>query len=289
MYKRGIFLLTSVMLLGACGGEANETEADDATADETEVENIENQDQSTDNSTEAKIDSNLHNFNGLVNETTFTEEYGLQAWEDYQAIIEDTTLGEITLLNEEDINYEDLNGTTIDEIQERIDSMEIREDVFQDEVELSEEEKLVFYRYPPATDSEYGEVADFLAELTFYYADDNLMFSSITPGFYSVELDNLPAANDLMMMMSVSEIEEINPRIYTIAEMQINGEKIQQVMTPAMEVNEEGSEEMMAFYFFTKGEDILQYAYLPFEMVSQDFPTNSILLFYQLIPELEKL
>lgn len=285
MYKRGIFLLTSAVLLGACGGEANKKEADHA----AEVESIEKQNQSANNSIEKRIHSNLHNFDGLVNETTFTEEYGLQAWEDYQAIIEDVTLGEITLLNEEDVNYKDINGTTIHEIQKQIDSMDIREDVFQNEVELSEEEKLVFYRYPRATDSDDDGATDFLAELTFYYADDNLMFSSITPGLYSVELDNLPQASDLMLMMNVSEIEEINPRIYTIAEMQINGEKIRQAMTPALEVNEEGSEEMMAFYFFTRGEDIIQYAYLPFEMVSQDFPTNSILLFYQLIPELEKL
>src|SRR5699024_7417200 len=182
-----------------------------------------------------------------------------------------------------------LNGTTSEEIQERVDSIGVREDIFQDEVEVSEKEKMTFYRYPPATDSEYKETADFLAELTFYYADDNLMFSSITPGFYSVEMNDVPAANDLMMLMTVSEIEELSPKIFTIAEMQINDEKIQQVMIPAMNVNEEGSEELMAFYFFTKEENIIQYAYLPFEMVSQDFPTHSILLYYQLIPELENL
>ena len=50
------------------------------------------------------------------------------------------------------------------------------------------------------------------------------MFSSITPGFYSVEMNDVPAANDLMMLMTVSEIEELSPKIFTITEMQINDE-----------------------------------------------------------------
>lgn len=286
MYKKGLILLSGLFLLAACGeGETTEPEPNESVVD-TEAET---ETGTEENNKNTETNNPAHTYDNLVNETTFTEEYGLQAWEDYQAINEDVTFGEITLLNEEELNYEDLDGTTIGEVQDRIDSMDIREDVFHDEVELSEEEELIFYRYPPAEDSEYSESAAFLAELTFYYADDNLMFSSITPGFYSVELNDLPAATDLMMMTTVPEIEDVNPRIYTIAEMQINGDNIQQVMTPAMEVNEEGSEELMAFYFFTKGDEILQYAYLPFEMVSQDFPTNSILLFYQLIPELEKL
>ena len=58
------------------------------------------------------------------------------------------------------------------------------------------------------------------------------------------------------------------------------------MMIPAMLVNEEGTEELMAFYFFTHGEDIIQYAYIPFQMVSQSFPDNSILLYQQIIPEI---
>lgn len=280
MYKKGLLALSSLFLLTACDeGKTTETDPEE----EPVVE------EANGNSEVTETGNSTHTYNNLVDETTFTEEYGFQAWEDYKVITDDVTLGEINLINTEEPNFEELNGTTSEEIQEQVDSIGVREDIFQDEVEVSEKEKMVFYRYPPATDSEYKETADFLAELTFYYADDNLMFSSITPGFYSVEMNDVPAANDLMMLMTVSEIEELSPKIYTIAEMQINDEKIQQVMIPAMDVNEEGSEELMAFYFFTKEENIIQYAYLPFEMVSQDFPTHSILLYYQLIPELENL
>lgn len=279
MNKKGIIFFSSLLLLAGCG-DKNTTDSD---PEEPVVEG-------TEEKTEIfETESPSHTYNDLVNETTFTEEYGLQAWEDYKKIIDDVDLGKINLINEDNPNFDELNGTSREEIQEEVDSIVEREDVFQDEVEVSENEILTFYRYPPAEDSEYKETAQFLAELTFYYADNNLMFSSITPGYYSVEMDNLPTANDLMTLMTVSEIENLNSKVYTISEMQINDDKIQQVMIPAMNVNEEGSEELLAFYFFTRDEDIIQYAYLPFSMVSQDFPTNSILLFYQLIPEIENL
>src|SRR5699024_6851508 len=203
MYKKGLLALSSLFLLTACDeGKTTTTETDPEEEPVVEETNGNSEVTETNNST--------HTYNNLVDETTFTEEYGFQAWEDYKVITDDVTLGEINLINMEEPNFEELNGTTSEEIQERVDSIGVREDIFQDEVEVSEKEKMTFYRYPPATDSEYKETADFLAELTFYYADDNLMFSSITPGFYSVEMNDVPAANDLMMLMTVSEIEELS-------------------------------------------------------------------------------
>lgn len=285
MNKKGLIIFSSLFLLAACDNGETTDPKEEPVPEETIVEGTEGENEVP----EPEVEIPAHTYNSLVDETTFTEEPGLQAWEDYKAIIDDVDLGEISIINGEDPNFDELNGTTSEEIQDLVDSIGIREDVFQDEVEVSENEKITFYRYPPVEDSEHTETAQFLAELTFYYADDNLMFSSITPGFYSVEMTDLPSANYLMTLMTVSEIEDLNPKVYTIAEMQINDEKIQQVMTPAMEVNEEGSEELIAFYFFTKDDEIIQYAYLPFEMVSQDFPTNSILLYYQIVPELENL
>lgn len=71
-----------------------------------------------------------------------------------------------------------------------------------------------------------------------------------------------------------------------MAELKINQQMVHQLMTPALFINEEGTEELMAFYFFTHGEEIIQYAYLPFQMVSQSFPDNSIILYQQIIPEI---
>lgn len=299
MYKRGIILLSSILLLTACGEDTTDTEVDDpvdgvedveSEGTEEDVQEDVDNDTNEDDVEEDTNESATHLFDELINETTFSEEYGLQAWEDYKRFVETTTLGESTFLNIEESTAEDLGGTSTVEVEEQFAALDSRDDVFQAETQLSETEEMVLYRYPPEEDSQYIEMADFLAEISLYYASDNLMFASVTPGFYTLELDgNLPSTNDLMSMVRVDEIRELNPRAYTVAEMIVNGESIHQLMTPAMHVDESGEEVLMAFYFFAKGEDLLQYAYLPFETVAQDFPTNSILLYYQLIPELEKL
>src|SRR5699024_4211434 len=163
MNKKGLIIFSSLFLLAACDKkETTEPDPEEHVVEGTE-ENIE----------DPEPESSSHTYNHVVDETTFTEEHGLQAWEDYKAIINDVDLGEISLINKENPNFDELNGTSSEEIQEQVDSIVKREDVFQDEVEVSENEKLTFYRYPPAEESEYTETAEFLAELTFYYADDN--------------------------------------------------------------------------------------------------------------------
>lgn len=132
-------------------------------------------------------------------------------------------------------------------------------------------------------------MSDFLAELTFYYIEDNLVFSAITPGLYQVELNDLPDVNLLTSFTTLSDLNTMNTQVFTIAELKVNDYPIHQMMIPALFINEEGNEELMAFYFFTHGEDILQYAYLPFKMFSQSFPDNSILLYQQIIPEIAQM
>lgn len=301
MVKKGIVFLSSLFLLAACGGEdTTDTELESNSEDlvsEPEVEAESEAETETESEADAEEEievaetSNVaHTYDGLVNEATFTNDYGLQAWDDYQAVMQDIELGEITdILNQENPPAAEVTGTSKGELEELFNSVDLREDVFQEEAEVNEAEDLVFYRYPPAEDSDYNDVALFLAEMTFHFYDDNMMFSAITPGFYSVEFNDVPSAEDLMLFVSVDEIKELNPQIFTVAEMQVDGERIQQVMTPAMATDEEGNDLLAAFYFFTHGEDILQYAFLPFEMVSQDFPTGSILVFQEIVPELEKL
>lgn len=280
-------MVSSLLLLAACGDGTMEEGNTDVEPDETELTEEPEQVENPEETGNTAADSHL--MDGLVDEMTFMDEYGLQAWEDYQAMIADVTYGEVTILNEENADYSTIEGTTSDEMTERIEGLDLREEVVNDIIEVSDIEYMTFYRYPAKEGSELSEVSDFLSEITLYYVEDQLMFSSITPGLYSVELNNLPSTDDLMRLLTIGEIEEIDPRVYTVSEMKINGSLIQQTMTPAMHMDEEGNEVIMAFYFFTHGEDILQYAYLPFEMVSQDFPTNSVLLYQQMIPEIQSL
>jgi hypothetical protein len=303
MYKKAFLALSSVLLLSACGTENTETEETEVEPEQTE--NTQPEDTDVDQAVEetaepeetgetnasesAQTDAPVHVFDNLVDETTFTNDYGLQSWDDYKILTDGFSLGEITIMNQESRDLATIEATNKSEIDERFASMDVREDVFLNENQLSDFEQMIHYRYPPETDSEYAEIADFFSEISLYYVDDNLMFSAITPGLYEVELNNLPDAETLATFLTVSEIEEINPRVYTVAQMTINGNNIKQVMVPANGVDQEGNEHVMAFYFFIHGEDILQYAYLPFQMVAQDFPTNSVILYQQVMSELETL
>ncbi len=291
--KLRLFLLTSVLLLAACGPDQTEEslgeELDDTSLSTTKTEEMETDTESLTESDTGKTPdpaSGSHLLADFIHEQTFMDPYALQAWEDYQAVAADASYGEITLVQTENPNLSQLDGSSLSDIEERFEGLPLREDVYMEQVDISESEALHFYRYPAEAESAYSELSDFLVELSYYFIEDHLVFSSITPGFYQVDLNNLPDAQTLMTFTTVPEIASINPQVFTIAEMKVKDQLIHQTMIPATFVNEEGSEEIMAFYFFSHGEDILQYAFLPFEMVSQSFPDNSVLLYQQIIPEI---
>lgn len=296
MYKK-LFVLSSAILLMGCdmtGSEETPT-TEDNTGGDTDVpveEVVDTPEEDVEDpvaEVEEPATGGSHTLVNLINEGTFVEPSALQAWSDYQSVVEDATYGEITLLNEETVDFSQLDGDSKEDIDGRFESIGLRDDVYIETANVSDTEFLDYYRYPAEPESEYSETSDFLAELAFYYVDGNLMFSSITPGFYMLEMNNLPDAANLTTFLEVSEIEAIDPQVYTVAEMKINGNLIRQVMIPASNVNEEGTEEMLAFYFFIHDETIVQYAYLPFETVMQSFPDYSVMVYQQLIPTLTEL
>lgn len=296
MYKK-LFVLSSAILLMGCdmtGSEETPT-TEDNTGGDTDVpveEVVDTPEEDVEDpvaEVEEPATGGSHMLVNLINEGTFVEPSALQAWSDYQSVVEDATYGEITLLNEETVDFSQLDGDSKEDIDGRFESIGLRDDVYIETANVSDTEFLDYYRYPAEPESEYSETSDFLAELAFYYVDGNLMFSSITPGFYMLEMNNLPDAANLTTFLEVSEIEAIDPQVYTVAEMKINGNLIRQVMIPASNVNEEGTEEMLAFYFFIHDETIVQYAYLPFETVMQSFPDYSVMVYQQLIPTLTEL
>lgn len=263
-----------------------EVEKENSTENEANEESNDSKESSDDTTPTTNETHLLANF---VNDQTFMDPYALEAWDDYQEIVADAEYGDITLVQTETPDISKLNGSSFNEMEGRFNSLDLREDVYMEQVAINEQEELYFYRYPAEEESDLSEVSHFLAELTFYYIEDNLVFSAITPGLYQVELNDLPDVNLLTSFTTLSDLNTMNTQVFTIAELKVNDYPIHQMMIPALFINEEGNEELMAFYFFTHGDDILQYAYLPFEMVSQSFPDNSILLYQQIIPEIAQM
>ena len=99
MIKKIVGLAASVLLLGACGTAAVNTD---------------------------------HKFDDLVNETTFSNEHGYEAWTDYKAARSQYTLGD---MNDTDT----VEGSSVEEIDAMMD-----EDLERFEVDLSETDKMVF-------------------------------------------------------------------------------------------------------------------------------------------------
>ncbi len=299
--KKGFVFLSSFLLLVACDMNSVEEDTDSQNEKDTSITEVEKENSTENEANEESNDSKesyddttpttneTHLLANFVNDQTFMDPYALEAWDDYQEIVADAEYGDITLVQTETPDISKLNGSSFNEMEGRFNSLDLREDVYMEQVAINEQEELYFYRYPAEEESDLSEVSDFLAELTFYYIEDNLVFSAITPGLYQVELNDLPDVNLLTSFTTLSDLNTMNTQVFTIAELKVNDYPIHQMMIPALFINEEGNEELMAFYFFTHGEDILQYAYLPFEMVSQSFPDNSILLYQQIIPEIAQM
>lgn len=293
MTKKGVLLLSSLIVLSACDtpDEVSEIEVEETTVDEEErevdVPEIEEESEvdvdrieQVDDAEENDGESTQHIFTNLVDAETFSNEHGYGAWEEYQTILNQVTISELLLEG-------DLNGSSSAEVDDMVYEGTNEEELVKDVVDVTETEQMVIYRYP--ADEEMSEMADYLAEITFYFFEDHLIFTAITPGFYSVDLDGLPSTDELSQLMTVSEVEALDSKVFTVAEMVVFDEAMHQTMVPAMGVDEEGNEVISAFYFFTRGEDIIQFAHLPFDQPSLDFPTYSLLLYQEIIANLEEI
>ena len=261
--KNRLFLLVCICLLAGCGskGAEEETEQSSQVSFEESVSEWSSAESSSDEPVISESDT--HIFDLLVDETTFLNEYGYQAWLDYSRITAAYKLDDGTT-----------TGSTSAEIDDMLDgSIEKVETV------ISENEKIILYRYPDVEGGEYSEVSSFLSELSFYFINDSLVFSSVTPGLYQLYIDQAQPYEVLGNLYTVDELKQTNAQILTIAESMVNGELLRQIMVPGQEVEGQQHTGLNAVYFFVSGTDIIQYAYVPFENVSQDFPTGSILTY----------
>lgn len=278
MNYKGILLSSSTfILLGACNSaqltdpsSSSESAISVLESEESIVEQTSSSQESESSvvtETPENTDTTDHLFDGLITDTTFSNTTGYQAWLDYVRVTGEYTLGDIEAV-------ESSKGSSSAEIDALFD-----ETIERAETEITENEKMVFYRYPDEEGGVFSEISSFLAEITFYFVDDHLVFSSVTPGFYNVELNNAEEFEVLGNLFTVEEIEELQPQVFTVSEVIYNGKLLNQIMVPAQPVENQENVVLNAFYFFVTGEEIIQFAYLPFEEVAQDFPTSSVLIY----------
>lgn len=256
----------ALALLVGCNtteGEENSRESQSSA-----IETIESSSETSTSEVEPVADDvSLNVLDPIVNETNFSNEYGYQAWLDYLAAGEQYQMADI-------FDIENTTGSSSAEIDALFD-----DEIERVEAAVNENEKMVFYRYSDAPDGPYSEVSSFLAELTFYFMDDQLVFSAITPGLYTVSPTDALPMDQLTIMTSLAELEEAQPQIYTIAEMNVEGTTLRQVMVSSQPPADQEDVLLTALYYFIVDEEIIHYASLPFMNVSQDFPSGSVSLY----------
>ena len=143
MYKKLLFL-SSVFLLAACGTtETEEPPADEETINEEA--NASEEEIIDDTSSNKRIESD-YLLTNLINEETFADPYALEAWADDQQVVQQATYGEITLLNEETVDFAQLDSFSKEEIDQILQGNSLREDVFLETAQVSDTEFLDYYR-----------------------------------------------------------------------------------------------------------------------------------------------
>jgi len=245
-----VLLSSSLLILSACGGVEWPPTSPEPGNPETET-NSENEDtgekqassassETKNSATEASQQSqsaNSHIFDKLITEETFNNEFGYQAWQEYKNITSQYTLADYETLEGE--------GSSPEEIKELMS-----EDIQSEEIDYSESSinKILLYRFPDEEGGEYSEVSDFLSEIAFFFSEDELIYSSVTPGYFELNTET----HDSEMVVSatnVSDLESLNPQVYTVAEVNLAGEILNQIMVPGLPADQ-NNQMMNAIYFF---------------------------------------
>lgn len=147
--KKGFVFLSSFLLLVACDMNSVEEDTDSQNEKDTSITEVEKEN-STEN--EANKESNdskessddttpttneTHLLANFVNDQTFMDPYALEAWDDYQEIVADAEYGDITLVQTETPDISKLNGSSFNEMEGRFNSLDLREDVYMEQVAIN--------------------------------------------------------------------------------------------------------------------------------------------------------
>lgn len=224
-----------------------------------------------------EMDTRGSDYLNMIQDDTFTNEIGYGAWEDYLEVTENYTLREYT-------NPDD-TGSTSEEIEDLMpDNLEKNEADFSDTVHM------VVYRYPD--DEMYNDAAgepSMMAEISFIFENDQLIFSSITPGYYEADISNLETLETLGQFTSIEEVAAGDPDVFTLAEINHHGYVFQQLMISAAPTDDYPGSAATAAYVIFLGDNVIQMIAYPFMDASQDFPSYSYLIYNTFIENLAAL
>lgn len=204
----------------------------------------------------------------LVKEDTFTNEIGQGVWEKYQQMTEDYEM--------KDVFKPEDSGSTRAEIEDMMSDMELEPD----SLDMEGGYTLIIYHFPDDELAHDNGDPFIMADVTYVFdPEDNLIYSSIAPGYYEVELSDAPTADGISQVSTMSELSESHdPEVFTIGEMVINEATITQTMIPV-----DSEDNTLGLYIYALGDSIIYSNGDLFFTVGADFPTYSFMYFQELV------
>lgn len=254
--KKGIILFFSIFLLVSCGADVQET-SDIETTENIEELKIEELEVEESEETAEVNTYPIENFDEFVVDHMFEAEIGNQAWEDYKRITNEYMLGEEALL--------DKTGNTPEEITDLMDNI-VDESVVVDTSELTQNniEHLTYY---------YG--ADTLEEasaiISFYFIEDELIYSAIVPGVYTLNKPTYEIDEDFSSIKNLDELKAFEPlpQVFGISEYTNDGQIYRALQVAASNPSTEDQSSLNVFMF--KGDQLIDRTVDDFE----DSATNT--------------
>lgn len=258
--------------------EEEEVSAEDATADadsnsDSEKDMDSEQEDGMDNSIdEEEFDAVAASQNKpgfeMVKEETFTNEIGQGVWEKYQEMTEEYEL--------KDVANPESEGSSRTEIEEMMSDMELEPD----SVDLENGDSLIVYHFPDDELAHDNGEPFIMADVTYFFNnEDNLIHSSIAPGFHELKLKETTGVDELEGINTLTDLQETHdPQVFTIGEMKINEATITQTMIPV-----DSGDNTLGAYVYALGDDIIYSNGGLFFTVSVDFPTYAYMYYADLV------
>lgn len=257
------------------GGSWREAEADEESDIVSAAEETSKADETADaesDSEEEEIDVEGASLDksgfDMVKEETFTNEIGQDAWVKYQDMTEEYEL--------KDVFDPESTGSSRTEIEEMMTDMEVEPDA----LEMDDGLSLLIYHVPDDELAHENGDPFIMADITYFFdEEDELIQSSIAPGFHELALNEAAQSDELEGINTLTGLQEKHdPQVFTIGEMKINEATITQTLIPV-----DDGDNTVAMYVYALGDDIFYSNGDLFFTVSVDFPTYSYVYYLDLI------